>query len=306
MANTELIAIENGTFTAEVAGHAGDELVLLLHGFPNSRHSWTSVIDVVAEQGFRVVAPDQRGYSPGLRPGEIADYAIDQLAADVLKLADAQGANKFHVVGHDWGGQVAWYLAAHFAGRLHSLSVLSRPHPGAFQRALERDLEQASRSSHHRRFQDLQVAAKLLNDDARAVRNTLCYERADGAFGEGVGSEVAATKRRMSDAQAAQHLAVIGSEAAMNAALNWYRATMLGQPAAADEFPVCAVPTLYIWGDEDSTVGAIAANATRQFVSASYAFKPLAGVGHFAAEEAPALVTAALIDHLRVHREVTQ
>src|SRR3954447_23369142 len=99
-----------GRFTADLAGPLEGELVLLLHGFPQSRHSWRHQVPALGAAGYRAVAPDQRGYSAGVRPdpADLAAYGIDRLVADVLDLADAHGAPAFHLVGHDWGGQVAW------------------------------------------------------------------------------------------------------------------------------------------------------------------------------------------------------
>jgi hypothetical protein len=99
-------------FTADVAGDAGAPLVLLLHGFPQTRYTWRHQLPALAAAGYRAVAPDQRGYSPGARPSGVEHYGIDALLGDALAIADACGAQRFHLVGHDWGGQLAWLLAA--------------------------------------------------------------------------------------------------------------------------------------------------------------------------------------------------
>src|SRR6476620_11048937 len=128
------------TFTADVAGPADGALVLLLHGFPESRNSWREALPVLAAAGYRCVAPDQRGYSPGARPdpADLSNYAFDKLVNDALEIVAAAGheGRHFHQVGHDWGGQVSWGVANAHAERLASLSVLSRPHPLSFRRAL--------------------------------------------------------------------------------------------------------------------------------------------------------------------------
>src|SRR5262249_44134331 len=157
----QTITTAEGRFTAEVAGAPGAPLVVLLHGFPQTRHTWRHQVPALAAAGFRVVAPDQRGYSPGVRPDpttELAAYHIDRLVADVLDLAAAACGGertRFHLVGHDWGGQVAWTTAARHADRLASLAVLSRPHPAAFRRAYQVDADgQRHRSRHHGAFHD--------------------------------------------------------------------------------------------------------------------------------------------------------
>ena len=109
------ITTPEGTFSADVAGPDDGPPVLLLHGFPQSRHTWRDVLPTLAAAGFHAVAPDQRGYSPGVRPAEVDAYATPRLVADVLDIADALDAERFHLVGHDWGGQVAWLTAAHHA-----------------------------------------------------------------------------------------------------------------------------------------------------------------------------------------------
>lgn len=127
-----MIATPEGRFTADTAGPTGGELVLLLHGYPQSRHAWRHQVPALAAAGYRAVAPDQRGYSPGVRPDPARDlgaYGIDRLVQDVLDLADAAGSagRPFHLVGHDWGGHVGWVTAHRHPSRLRSLTILSRP-----------------------------------------------------------------------------------------------------------------------------------------------------------------------------------
>lgn len=295
MIETRTIAANGWRFTVDVAGPAEGPLVLLLHGFPNSRHSWTELLALLGENGYRAVAPDQRGYSPGARPIGIEDYHVDHLVSDVLALADACDARRFHLVGHDWGGQIAWLTASRHPSRLRSLTVLSRPHPAAFAAALRDDPAQADRSRHHMAFQDPGMAARLLTDDASAVRNALCFESVAGLFGK----EGSRPKRRMSDELADRHLSVIGSEAAMDAALNWYRAAFAAIAAGGfgDVSPV-TVPTLYVWGREDMSVGETAAAMTSRHVTEPYRFVAIDGAGHFLAEEVPDQVGDLLLAHL--------
>jgi pimeloyl-ACP methyl ester carboxylesterase len=275
------IATSQGTFTAEMAGAADAPLVLLLHGFPLSRHSWRAQLPALAQAGYRAVAPDQRGYSPDVRPDpkSLAQYGFERLVADVLAIADACGPHgaPFHLVGHDWGGQVAWCVAAAQPQRVRSLTVLSRPHPAAFRRAyLENRDDQQQRSRHHRAVHDARTGEYLLESDAKRLRAILVGERIPA------------------DAIDA-HISVLGNEAAMEAALAWYRAA--GTLAAIEIGPV-AVPTLYVWGDRDSTVGAAAAELTREFVTGPYRYEVAAGVGHCSNEEAPDLVNRLLLAHL--------
>jgi pimeloyl-ACP methyl ester carboxylesterase len=134
------VATPQGHFTAATAGPADGPLVLLLHGYPQTRPTWRHQAPGLGAAGYRAVAPDQRGYSPGVRPDparSLAAYGIDRLVQDVLDIADvaAEPGQSFHLVGHDWGGHVAWVTAHRHPARIRSLSILSRPHPAAFRRA---------------------------------------------------------------------------------------------------------------------------------------------------------------------------
>ena len=284
MATLEKIAVGPGlVFDALTAGAANAPLVLLLHGFAESLHCWRSQVAVLAAAEYRAVAPAQRGYSPGARPNsaDAANYAFDLLMDDAMAIAAACGPadGRFHLIGHDWGGSIAWGIADRHPGRIASLTVLSRPHPNAFNRALALpDGDQKRRSQHHRAFLEPDAAARLLADDARWLRERLA---ANGVPADAI----------------ARHVAVLGDPATMEAALTWYRA----RGAIRTPLGMIAVPTLYIWGEADDTVGRAAAEGTRDCVSGPYRFVALPGVGHFAADQAPDDVNALLLAHLAAH-----
>jgi pimeloyl-ACP methyl ester carboxylesterase len=205
---TELTKVKTGPglmFDVQTAGATNAPMVLLLHGFAESLHMWRTLVPVLAGAGYRAVAPSQRGYSPGARPdtSEFSNYAFDHLVADALAVAAACGRadRRFHLVGHDWGGSLAWAIADRYPERLASLAILSRPHPLAFNRALEMpDGEQKRRSAHHKWFLESDAVARLLADDVRWLRER---HKANGV-------PAAATN---------QHIAVIGNHAAMSGAL---------------------------------------------------------------------------------------
>ena len=157
------------TFDALVAGEGDAPLVLLLHGFAESMHCWRAQLEALADAGYRAVAPSQRGYSPGARPDprDTTNYDIERLMDDAMAIAAACGHSerRFHLVGHDWGGSIAWALADRYPERLASLTILSRPHPNAFNRSLQMpDGEQAHRSRHHTAFLEPDAADVLLAD----------------------------------------------------------------------------------------------------------------------------------------------
>jgi pimeloyl-ACP methyl ester carboxylesterase len=187
-----------------------------------------------------------------VRPDPAADlsaYGVDRLGADVLDLAEAAGRAapaRFHIVGHDWGGQVAWLVAARHPDRVASLSVLSRPHPAAFRRAVEEDADdQRHRSRHHRAFHDPATVSLLLDNGAERLRRSL-------------------TDRGVPGPAVEEYLSVLGAPAALEAAVAWYRA--VGALASVEVGPI-SVPTLYLWGDADHSVGASAARWTADFVT---------------------------------------
>jgi pimeloyl-ACP methyl ester carboxylesterase len=271
------------TFDALAAGAPGAPLVLLLHGFAESMHCWRAQVEALARAGYRAIAPSQRGYSPGARPdpSEPSNYHIDRLMDDAMAIVEASGygERRFHLAGHDWGGSIAWSLADRFPERIASLTVLSRPHPNAFNRALQMaDGEQAQRSRHHRWFLEPDAADRVLADDAKWLRERLAANGVPAAAIE-------------------QHLAVLGNKEAMEGALAWYRA----RGAIRGPLGPIRVPTLYIWGDADDTVGRIAAEGTVDFVSAPYRFEVLPGIGHFAADQAPERVCELLLRHVATH-----
>lgn len=269
-------------FDLACAGRPGDPLVLLLHGFPQTNYTWRHQLEPLAAAGFFAVAPNQRGYSAGARPLDIAAYATENLVADALELINTFGNGHAHVVGHDWGGQLSWLLAANHRDQVDSLTVLSRPHPQAFIDAFKSDTEQASRSKHHKAFQDLNSARLLLADNEARLRSMF-------------------SEQGMATADQDAYLGVLGEESALDAAINWYRAPVQAgaeQPLAAGRTPAVEVNTLYIWGDADSAVGASAANGTQNYVSARYRFEILPGVGHFVTDQAANRITELLLEHI--------
>jgi pimeloyl-ACP methyl ester carboxylesterase len=274
------LKVRGYAFEAAAAGDPRAPLVLLLHGFPQTHHSYRDQLPALAARGFYAVAPNQRGYSPGARPREVASYVMQELVADVLGFADALGAESFDLVGHDWGGQLSWLVAAFHPARVRSLSVLSRPHPAAFADALRADDGQASRSRHHQAFDDPSTADRLLEDGARRLRRTLS--------GQGVAEP---------DVDA--YVSALASRDALDAALNWYRAA----PASAPELrgravPAIIVPTLYLWGEQDATVGRAAAERSAAHVQGAYRFVSVPEAGHFITDQASERVTSELLAHL--------
>jgi pimeloyl-ACP methyl ester carboxylesterase len=268
------IAVGDMTLTGRVAGPADGELVVLLHGFPQTSYEWRHQLAALAEAGYRAVAPDQRGYSPGARPDGVEQYATPRLEADVLAVADWFGGHRFHLVAHDWGAIVAWQVAGHYPERLHSLTILSVPHPAAFRRAISDDAEQKEKSGYMLFFQQPDEPERMfLSNDAAGLRAVFTGHDPDAVD---------------------DYVRVLTQPGAMTAALNYYRAMNGG---LADIGPI-DVPTLFIWSTDDVAVARSGAEATAQHVRAPYRFEVLDGVSHWVPDQAPAEVNRLLLDHL--------
>ena len=254
-------------FSGFTVGPPTGRTVLLLHGFPQTSASWTQVATRLAEQGLRAVAIDQRGYSPGARPSSVADYAMPNLLADVLAVIDELGG-RVDLVGHDWGGLVAWQLAARHPQRLRTLTVASTPYQLAIDAVHAAVPAERERFAYIRLFREPGKAEQvLLGDDARGLR---------GLFGD-----VVAPERIASDVQAMQQ------PGALTAALNWYRAM---SPHDADGLGLVTVPTTYVWGSNDIAFSRAVAEASGAYVDADYTFVPLDDVSHWLPDEAPGVL----------------
>ncbi len=265
-------------FDAFIEGPGDGELVLMLHGFPQFADSWLPLLHSVAAAGFRAAAVTQRGYSPGARFDEVGEYSLEKLVVDVQTFADAVGADRFHLVGHDWGAFVAWVYAAKFPQRLLSLTALSTPHPDAFAKALESDYDQKMRSAYIALFRaPLHAAEKLL-----AANNYAALRRAYQA--------------KVPEPQVNEIVRRLSQPGALTAALNWYRALDLNQTSRIGQI---TVPTLYVWGSADLALGRTAALDTANYVSARYRFEALEGKSHWLLEEVPQEIERLTMEHLR-------
>lgn len=260
-------------FDVAVSGPEDGPPVLLLHGFPQTSHCWRLVVPQLA--GFRTLAPDQRGYSPGARPAGSDAYRVPELVGDALGLLDALGIEQAHVVGHDWGAAVAWQLGARHPDRVRTLSIVSVPHPRAFVAALQHDQDQRQRSLYMREFASPGFAAVLLADDAARLR---------GIYGGIAEVDVDEYVRRAQE------------PGALDAWLQWYAAQRREDIA---DTPAVDVPTLYAWPDGDVALGRTAAEATADWVTGPYRFEVLEGVSHWAPEQAADALSALLLEHLQ-------
>jgi pimeloyl-ACP methyl ester carboxylesterase len=263
-------------FDALAAGPPTGEVVVLLHGFPQTSACWTPLLETLAAAGYRAVAPDQRGYSPGARPATVAAYRMPELVADVVAIADRLGAARMHLVGHDWGGVVAWTLAGRHPDRVATLTSVSTPHPRAFARALVAGT-QALRSAYIPVFRIPRLPEFLLGGRRqRGLHWLLAQDR--------LGAEWVDTYTR-----------ALAQPGALSAALAWYRAATPFSLRA----PRVTVPTLYVWGSGDAALGPRAAVTTGRWVTGAYRFEVLPGAGHWLPEHHAQELGRLLLEHLR-------
>ncbi len=272
------VTVDVGALTFDVAVHGPAEgrPVLLLHGFPQSSWSWRFVMAALADAGFRAVAPDQRGYSPGARPVGVEHYAMPHLVSDALGVLDALELERVDVIGHDWGAAIGWQLASRHADRVRSFTAVSVPHPLAFVQALRTDPDQRARSTYMKEFGVEGTAEQALLGDGPGSLQELFGGTPDSA----------------------PYLSLMREPGALTAALSWYRAQSLADVAGLE--PV-TVPTLYVWSDQDRALGEVAALATEQHVAGPYRFEVLRGISHWVPEEAPDDLSRLLLAHLAQH-----
>jgi pimeloyl-ACP methyl ester carboxylesterase len=267
------IAAGEYSFRARVAGLAnpGPGLILL-HGFPETSTMWMPVIEAAAAAGYRVVAFDQRGYSPGARPGAISDYATPELVADVLAVADAMGFERFHLVGHDWGAVVGWWTVMQYPDRIRSWTALSIPHVGVFLAAMRDEIPTYINML---RIPWLPEALFTFNGLAAMTQS---YDR-------------------MPEAQGQDYFAVFSEPGALTAAINYYRALPESIRAASDVPTQIDRPVLFIWGNQDYWGSRPERTQQYELILGPYEEIEL-DAGHSLIEEEPKIVVEAILKHL--------
>lgn len=270
------------TLHAVEAGPEDGPLVVLLHGFPEFWWGWRRQIGPLAEAGFRVVAPDQRGYHLSDKPTGIGAYHLDRLAGDVAGLVASCGRDRAHLVGHDWGGLVAWWTAARHPEWVKRLAILNAPHPAVVGPYMRRNPSQVLRSAYIGFFQlPLLPEAILRSGDFAALRSGLRGSSRPGTFRDGD----------------LDRYARAGAEpGALTAMLNWYRALLRFRPDGTDAS--IAAPTLVLWGRRDRFLEEGLAEASLAFCD-SGRLTILPGATHWIHLEEADAVNAALIGFLK-------
>jgi pimeloyl-ACP methyl ester carboxylesterase len=258
------------TFSGLQAGPTDGQLVILLHGFPQTGRAWRHELTALAARGWQAVAPDLRGYADQARPAGADNYRLDTLANDVLDIADALGAERFHLVGHDVGGIIGWELAGHHPQRLHTFTVASTPHLSPFATALMSHTKTRIPPFDLFRGPTPIPENALLADDAALLRAGYTGLDADSVE---------------------DYVRIFTAPGTLTAALNYFRGFDF---ARWRDLPPTTVPTLFVWGKDDPYLAAETAEATANFVKGPYRAECLSGVGHWIPELAAQTMTALL------------
>ena len=271
----DVFITRNLIFTCRVGGMKNTgETVILLHGFPETSRMWYDLIKVLSSSNYRVVAPDQRGYSQGARPLKVSDYKVNKLTQDVVNLADAFKANRFHLIGHDWGAAVGWALSSMCKDRIITYSALSVPHLDAFSDAISNDEIQKKKSYYIKLFR-IRFLPEL-------YFKTLNYYNLKTVW------------RSSNKKEIKIYLSVFSQKNALKAALHWYRATNLKSTRKIGNI---FVPVLMIYGKRDIAIGEKAVNETINYIKAPYTVKKI-NSSHWLVQDSFDLVSSDILNHL--------
>jgi pimeloyl-ACP methyl ester carboxylesterase len=262
-------------FDVYEGGPSDGEPVLLLHGFPQDHREFDLLIPKLHDAGLRTYAMDQRGASPGARPPTVADYRMSEVTADALAVLDALGLESAHIIGHDWGAQVGWLLAAGHPERVRTLTAISVPHPKAMLLALRVRPSQQARMLYFRVFQT-STSERLLRANRGALLKAML---------------------RPAGARAPIYVnAMLDEPDRLTGGLNWYRALTGDQ---LGDVGLIRVPTTYVWSDRDGVVSRLAALRTRDWVEADYQLVVMRGISHWVPEQAPQSLADAALARIR-------
>lgn len=265
------------------AGPEDGELVILLHGFPEHALAWRSQIEYLAAQGYRVLAPNQRGYGDSNKPKGYKHYDLDTLAQDIVGLIDAAGRDTAHVIGHDWGAAVTWWLGCNYPERLQQIVVLNVPHHTAFLKFIRRQPSQLLKSWYMFFFQLPWLPEKLLTAGNYAfLRNNMVKSANADTF---------------SQEDIEQYITQWSKPGALTAMINWYRSSIRRPPQA--RLHKVPVPVSIIWGRQDQFLDERLAELSMNYCEKLKGLHYIDKAGHWLAHEASEPVNQLLLNCLK-------
>ena len=293
MAEMRRISLPTGvTLNVALAGPADAPPVILLHGFPESHRTWRGIAPLL-EDRFRLVMPDQRGFACSDQPQAMDEYTTDKIIADLFALADALGLDRFSLVGHDWGGAIAWAAAIKGDARIQHLAIVNAPHPIIFQKSLIEDTGQRAASQY--------ITAFRTPGFEQAVAAMGLEAFFDKSFGAHVDLALISPEER------AQYIAEWSQPGTLTAMLNWYRASHLLVPPPVlpvplpdwvlNALPAIRIPTLVLWGMQDKALLPLQLDGLDRLVE-DLRIVRVPDAGHFIPWEKPQVVADALAPFL--------
>lgn len=281
MKNNEISIVEittskNYSFKCRIGGSpSAHKVIILLHGFPETSRMWERSMNYFISKGFYVLAPDQRGYSAGARPNNIDEYTIDKLANDIILISKKLKIKNFHLVGHDWGAAVGWYLTAKKPKKIKSFTSLSVPHLNAFSNSLKNNYEQIFKSYYMFIFQIQGLSEFLLRlFNFKLFRSIWDKHEID---------------------EIKSYFKTFEEKNALKSSLNWYRASRFNKILKIEDI---MVPTLLIYGERDKYLGRYAIDRTRKYVKGPYKLK-IINASHWLIQECFHEVVEEILEHIK-------
>ena len=263
------------TFTCRVGGMENDKgTIFLLHGFPETSRMWNDLIKVLENEGYRIIAPNQRGYSKGARPSKVSDYTIDKLSQDVINIANEFNIDRFHLVGHDWGSAVGWYIVSKYSDRIITWSALSVPHLDAFVYSMRNDKTQKKKSKYIKFF-NMPILPEI-------YFKIFSYRNLRKIW------------RKSSESEITSYLETFKQRRALKSALNWYRANFKNDKSVIGNI---FIPTLIIYGINDITIDGISVDNSEKYLKGGYRIEKL-NSGHWLIQESFKEVSNSILEHI--------
>ena len=266
-------------FDCCVSGNEQNELIILLHGFPETSYMWINLMEKLSSIGFYCIAPNMRGYSENACPKGVENYQIHNLSQDILNIADAVDKDKFHLIGHDWGAVIGWNIVFNNKNRIISWTGLSVPHTKAFSKAIKLDKEQKRKSRYIKWF--------LLPFIPEMILRKNDFEKFRKLW------------KHSSKEELENYLSVFRRKQTLTATLNYYRANI--RRGNIQPIGDIVIPTLFIWGNKDLAIGAFAAKGNQKYMKGDYTYKELNG-GHWLIQTNYSEVESAIIEHVSKYK----